>query len=71
MLQKYGSFAQSLSVFLSVARSNHVDASVTSSVGSRSCYLSPFSGSEIVKLALQRKKAYKVNKIIFLPSDQG
>lgn len=26
-------------------------------------------GSEIVKLALQRKRAYKINKIIFLPSD--
>lgn len=61
MLQTSGSFAQCFSVFLSVAASNHVDYSVSSSVGYRSCYLSPFSGSEIAKLALQMKKAYKIN----------
>lgn len=61
MLQTSGSFAQCFSVFLSVAGSNLVDSSVNSSVGYRSCYLPPSSGSEIAKLALQRKKAYKIN----------
>lgn len=59
MLKKSGSFAPSLSVFLSVAKSNHVDSSGSYSIGKRSCYLSLFSDSEIIKLALQRKRPVK------------